>query len=77
MLGRRVGGLEGSSANDRVRASSRPSATRASMRAMKYAGAIAFSRTGATGTGDFEPAEIIATFGVIPTDLAEIMGLGG
>ncbi|MGE0522120.1 MAG: hypothetical protein AB7O60_03670 [Variibacter sp.] len=36
------------------------------------AGAVAFSRTGDPNIGEFEPATILQTFGLVPDDLSEL-----
>ena len=36
------------------------------------AGAVAFSRSGDPDLGEFEPAEILETFGLVPDDLSEL-----
>jgi len=38
-----------------------------------HAGAVAFARTGDPGSGDFQPAELLASFGEVPS-LEELMG---
>lgn len=48
--------------------------SRAAGLAIHHAGAVAFSRTGDPSTGEFEPAIIIASFGNLPPDIAEMMG---
>jgi len=40
--------------------------------AEKHAGAVAFSRTGDPGTGEFQDAEIIATFGEVNVDVLAV-----
>lgn len=53
----------------------RPSAARmraAGMVRTGAAGAVAFSRLGDTEMGEFEPAEILETFGIVPDDLTEL-----
>jgi len=35
-------------------------------------GAVAFSRTGDPGTGDFSDAEVISKFGEVPNDLSAL-----
>lgn len=50
--------------------------SRAAGLAIHHAGAVAFSRSGDPMSGEFEPAVVIATFGSIPADLAELMGAG-
>lgn len=47
---------------------------RALMLAATHAGAVAFSRSGDPATGEFEPAVVLARFGDLPSDLAELMG---
>lgn len=42
--------------------------------AIHHPGAVAFSRTGDPSTGEFEPAVVIASYGDLPADLAEMMG---
>lgn len=56
------------------------SGERAAMRiaerlAEERVGAIAFSRTGDPEIGEFDDPVVLARFGTIPDDLAEIMGL--
>lgn len=46
---------------------------RAQSMAATHAGAIAFSRSGDPKTGDFEPAEVLKSFGEIPAEDA-LMG---
>lgn len=36
------------------------------------AGAVAFSRTGDPDVGDFQPAKILTTIGLVPEDLSEL-----
>jgi hypothetical protein len=53
----------------------RPSAARmraAGMVRMGAAGAVAFSRTGDPDMGEFEPAELLETFGLVSDDLTEL-----
>ena len=47
---------------------------RAAAVAASHSGAIAFSRTGEPATGDFEDAVVLARYGVVPTDLAGVLG---
>lgn len=54
--------------------SEREARSRASALAQGNAGAIAFSRSGDPSTGEFEPAVVIASFGDLPTEIAEMMG---
>jgi hypothetical protein len=46
--------------------------TRARMLAAICAGAVAFSRTGDPALGEFEPAEVLASFGQVPEDLSTL-----
>jgi hypothetical protein len=39
-----------------------------------FAGEVAFSRSGDPSTGEFEPAVVIASFGNLPSDIADMMG---
>jgi len=45
---------------------------RARMLAATRAGAVAFSRTGDLALGEFEPAEVLASFGQVPDDLSTL-----
>lgn len=54
--------------------SEREARSRASALAQGHAGAVAFSRSGDPSTGEFEPAVVIATFGDLPADLADMVG---
>lgn len=47
---------------------------KASRLAGSHAGAVAFSRSGDPATGEFEPAVVLARFGDLPSDLADLMG---
>lgn len=49
-------------------------ARRASVLATTNAGAVAFSRSGDPASGEFEPAVVLARFGELPSDLADLMG---
>lgn len=50
--------------------------SRAAALAAKYAGAIAFSRSGDPSTGEFEPAVILARYGDLPAEIADAIGGG-
>lgn len=50
--------------------------SRAAGLAIHNAGAVAFSRTGDPTSGEFEPAVVLASFGELPPDIAEMMGGG-
>ena len=54
-----------------------PAAERAACAMMRAeaVGAVAFSRSGDPALGEFEDAVVIASFGEIPRDLAELMAL--
>jgi hypothetical protein len=39
---------------------------------MGAAGAIAFARTGDPNIGEFEPAKVLTTVGLVPEDLSEL-----
>jgi hypothetical protein len=66
----------------RQKASSRPlnaecqtaraAIARAEVLARTKGGAVAFLRTGDPQLGEFDPAEVLATFGEVPADLSEL-----
>lgn len=47
---------------------------KASRLAGSHAGSVAFSRSGDPGSGEFEPAVVLARFGSLPSDLADLIG---
>jgi hypothetical protein len=47
---------------------------RASVLAASKGGALAFSRIGEPDTGDFEDAVVLGRYGVVPGDLAGVLG---
>jgi hypothetical protein len=42
--------------------------------AATHGGAVSFSRTGDPSLGDWEDAEVIASFGIVPDDLSMLSG---
>jgi len=54
--------------------SEREARSRASALAQGHAGAVAFSRSGDPSTGEYEPAVVLASYGDLPSDIADMIG---